>query len=340
MDGTRRTKRKRGYSRRYCRVKLMLDIIIPAYNAHDTIGRTLHSIAMQTGLERCRVTIVDDCSADGGYGRFVEQFSPEMEMQEVRTEQNSGPGAARQLGLDETDGDFVTFIDADDTFLAANSLAMLIREMMRDGLDMAGGYFLEELEDGRFVTHGENFVWMFGKVYRRSFLDRFLLRFNETRANEDTGFNTLVKALTSHYKFIPQVVYLWHYRAASITRAEGGIYAHAAGHQGYIENMAWAISEMCRRGLNKELIRKEAVSVLCRLYFMHMGICYRSPLCAQESMECIREFYKACCEPMEEMIPPVYLQETFLEEQKRYKDDASAVIAAMTLKEFLTEVRR
>ncbi|MPM15674.1 hypothetical protein SDC9_62045 [bioreactor metagenome] len=318
----------------------MLDVIIPAYNAHATIGRTLHSIAMQTELKKIRVTIVDDCSPGGGYGGFVRRFSDEMEIQEVRTEQNGGPGVARQLGLDETDGDFVTFIDADDTFLAANSLSMLVREMERDGLDMAGGYFLEELEDGRFVNHGENFVWMFGKVYRRSFLDRFLIRFNETRANEDTGFNTLVKALTSHYKFIPQVVYLWHYREDSITRSEGGIYAHAAGHQGYIENMAWAISEMCARNLNKELIRKEAVSVLCRLYFMHMGICYQSPLYSEESMECIREFYRACCLPMEEMIPPVYLQEAFLEEQKRYKDNASAVIAAMTMKEFLAEVRR
>lgn len=318
----------------------MLDVIIPAYNAHKTIGRTLHSIAMQAELTNIRVTIVDDCSSGGGYSEFVERFSPEMEIQEVRTEKNSGPGAARQLGLDETDGDFVTFIDADDTFLAANSLSMLVREAEQNGLDMAGGYFLEELEDGRFVNHGENFVWMFGKVYRRSFLDRFLVRFNETRANEDTGFNTLVKALTSHYKFIPQVVYLWHFRLDSITRSDGGIYAHAAGHQGYIENMAWVISEMCARNLNKELIRKEAVSVLCRLYFMHMGICYQMPLYAEESMECIREFYRACCKPMEEMIPAVYLQETFLEEQKRYKDNASAVIAGMTMKEFLAEARR
>lgn len=314
----------------------MIDVIIPAYNAHGTIGKTLASIAMQTNLKNISVTIVDDCSPNGGYKEFVERFSPMMEIQDVRTDVNGGPGAARQKGLDETDGDFVTFIDADDTFLAANSLAMLEKEIVYGDLDMVGGHFLEELEDGRFVTHGDNFVWMFGKMYRRNFLDRFLIRFGDTRANEDTGFNMLVKSLTRHYKFIPQTVYLWHFRSDSITRIDNGVYAHATGHQGYIENMTWAISEMCRRNLNKELIRQEIVTVLCRLYFMHMGICYQKPLYAEESMQWIREFYSACYRPIEDVVSAMYLQETFLAEQERYKDKAAVVIAVMTFREFLS----
>ncbi len=317
----------------------MIDVIIPAYNAHDTIGRTLHSIAMQQNVKDLSVTIVDDCSPDGGYGGFVEVFSRGMEIQEVKTGANGGPGAARQRGMDESDGDFVTFIDADDTLISAHALPMLERELRGGGLDMVGGHFIEEAEDGRFVTHGENFVWMFGKLYRRSFLDRFLVRFNETRANEDTGFNTLVKALTPHYRFIPQAVYMWHYKPDSITRADGGVYAFGAGHRGYIENMAWAISEMRARGLNKELIRREAVSVLCRLYFMHMGICYERPLYASESMDCIRKFYEVCLRPIEDMVPPVYLQETFLSEQRRYRGKKADVIAVMTMGEFMKAAR-
>lgn len=317
----------------------MLDVIIPAFNAHGTLARALHSVAMQTCAEDLRVTVVDDCS-ECGYGEFVERFSPMLDIQEVKTGKNGGPGLARQKGLDETDGDYVTFLDADDTFLAANSLAMLERELQKNRLDLIGGQFIEELEDGRFLTHGENFVWMFGKVYRRSFLDRFLIRFNDTRANEDTGFNTLVKALTPHYKFIPQAVYLWHYREESITRLDGGVYAFDAGHLGYIENMAWAVSELCRRGLNKELIRREAVSALCRMYFMHMEVRYRKPRFAAASMKAIRDYYRACLAPMEEALPAVYLQEAFLAEQERCKNKAAGMIAAMTIRDFLNEVRR
>ncbi len=198
---------------------------------------------------------------------------------------------------------------------------------------------MEELEDGRYVTHGENFVWMFGKLYRRSFLDRFLIRFNDTRANEDAGFNTLVKALTGHCRFLPQAVYLWQFRADSITRADGGSYAFGSGHLGYIENMAWAIAGMRARNLNKELIRAEAAAVLCRLYFMHMELCYRKPLYAEESMARIRDFYSACCRPIEDALPPVYWQETFLAEQRRYRDRAAGVIAAMTFRDFLAAAR-
>ncbi|NCB63441.1 MAG: glycosyltransferase family 2 protein [Clostridia bacterium] len=317
----------------------MIDVIIPAYNAHATICRTLHSIAMQTNVKNLCVTIVDDCSPDGGYGEFAAWFSPFLEIQEVRTPCNGGPGAARQKGLDETDGDFVIFVDADDTLLCANSLAMLERELVYGGLDMAGGHFLEELEDGRFVTHADNLVWMFGKLYRRSFLDRFLIRFNDTRANEDTGFNTLVKALTPHYKFIPQAVYLWHFKRDSITRRESGIYAFDEGHRGYIENMIWAIGEMRTRNLNKELIRSQAVTVLCRLYHMHMGICYLKPLYADASMKSIRAFYHCCLRPMEDMVSAMYLQETFLAEQARCQDKAAGIIAVMTFNEFLAAAR-
>lgn len=317
----------------------MTDVIIPAYNAHGTLERALHSVAMQVNAGDISVTVVDDCSTDGGYGEIIGRFSPTLNIQEVKTDRNSGPGAARQKGLDETDGDFVAFLDADDTLISARSLSLLEDELKRGGLDMAGGSFIEELEEGTFVTHGENFVWMFGKLYRRSFLDRHLIRFNDTRANEDTGFNTLVKALTGHYRFIPQAVYLWHFKPDSITRTDGGIYAYGEGHAGYIENMAWAIAEMCRRGLNKELIRREAVTVLCRLYFMHMGICYQKPLYAGESMERIRDFYRACCKPIEDMLPSAYLQEVFLAEQRRYMDRAAEVIAVMTMNEFLKMVR-
>jgi len=318
----------------------MLDVIIPAYNAHDTIGRALASIAMQTNVKHIGVTIVDDCSTEGGYAEFVSRFSPMLEIQEVKTDCNGGPGAARQKGLDETDGDFVTFLDADDTLLAANSLAMLEQEIVYGDLDMVGGHFLEELEDGRFLTHGDNFVWMFGKVYRRSFLERFLIRFNDTRANEDTGFNTVVKTLTRHCKFIPQVVYLWHFRSGSITRRENGIYACDAGHKGYIENMIWAIGQLCGRGLNKELIRCEIVTVLCRLYGMHMGICYLKPLYAEASMAWIRRFYDSCYRPIEDMVPAVYLQETLIAEQARGNDAAAGVIAVMTFKEFLAAAKK
>ena len=50
----------------------MIDVIIPAYNSHDTIIRTLSSIAMQLNKNELKVTIVNDGGKD--YSDIVKTF--------------------------------------------------------------------------------------------------------------------------------------------------------------------------------------------------------------------------------------------------------------------------
>ena len=101
----------------------MIDIIIPAYNSHDTIIKTLSSIAMQLNKEELIVTIVND--GGRGYEDIVDIFKPLLNIQEIGYKENKGVGYARQYGIDHTKEDFITFIDADDTFFEACSLSIL-----------------------------------------------------------------------------------------------------------------------------------------------------------------------------------------------------------------------
>ena len=103
----------------------MIDVIIPAYNSQDTIIRTLSSIAMQLNRDELKVTIVND--GGNNYKDIVETFSKVIDVQEIGYETNRGPGYARQYGIDHTKEDFITFIDADDTFYEACSLSLLSR---------------------------------------------------------------------------------------------------------------------------------------------------------------------------------------------------------------------
>lgn len=93
----------------------MIDVIIPAYNSQDTIIKTLSSIAMQLNKNELVVTIVNDGGKD--YKDIVETFSKIINVKEIGYEVNRGPGYARQYGVEHTKEDFITFIDADDTFL-------------------------------------------------------------------------------------------------------------------------------------------------------------------------------------------------------------------------------
>ena len=89
-----------------------IDIIIPAYKAQETIIRTLSSIAMQTIVDKVEVTIVND--AYGGYMEQREMFERCFPIKELVLPENVGPGVARQKGIDITEHEFFTCIDADD----------------------------------------------------------------------------------------------------------------------------------------------------------------------------------------------------------------------------------
>ena len=101
----------------------MIDIIIPAYNSHNTIIKTLSSIAMQLNKDELIVTIVND--GGRGYEDIVNIFKPLLNIQEIGYKENKGVGYARQYRIDHTKEDFITFIDADDTFFEACSLSIL-----------------------------------------------------------------------------------------------------------------------------------------------------------------------------------------------------------------------
>ena len=86
-----------------------LDIIIPAYNAHDTLEKTLMSIAIQT-YKDYSVTIVNDCSIKD-YDELVEQYSKYFRIEEITIGKNLGPGVARKIGLAYTKSPYILFID-------------------------------------------------------------------------------------------------------------------------------------------------------------------------------------------------------------------------------------
>lgn len=100
-------------------------LIIPLYNKQGQILRALASVIQQQPAFN-QVLIVDDCSTDASVS-LVEQFilaHPAAGIRLIRREQNGGPGAARNTGLELLDCDYACFLDADD-FLAPTASADL-----------------------------------------------------------------------------------------------------------------------------------------------------------------------------------------------------------------------
>lgn len=95
-----------------------VSVIVAAFQAAGTIGRTLASIAGQT-LKPREVIVVDDGSADGTAAE-AEAFGPRMngiQLRVIRTEDNLGAGTARNRAIAESTQPVLAFLDADDEWL-------------------------------------------------------------------------------------------------------------------------------------------------------------------------------------------------------------------------------
>ena len=110
-----------------------ISIIIPVRNAADSIAKCVGSI-LQSDYPDLEVLIIDDGSDDRTLSLCL-QLQQKYEQIRVLHQENKGVSAARNRGLDEASGKFVTFVDADDA-VAPQMLSVLL-ELIR-GNDIAG----------------------------------------------------------------------------------------------------------------------------------------------------------------------------------------------------------
>lgn len=93
----------------------LVSIMIPAYNAENTITMAIRSLQYQT-YSNWECVIVNDGSTDNTLNILNELASLEPRLKIFSFEQNKGRGAARQFALEKCRGDLVAMLDADDWY--------------------------------------------------------------------------------------------------------------------------------------------------------------------------------------------------------------------------------
>ena len=336
-----------------------IDVIIPAYNVQDEIlFRCLASIACQDIVKDLEVTIVDDASTKQNYATVAKNFESFMKINILRYETNGGPGVARQYGIDHTSNGYMTFIDADDTFNGAFALKAL-----RNGIEMGNGVFqmcvgvfdevhemgLNPGEGPLLMQHENDLVWMFGKLYRRSFIDRYNIHFHESsRANEDNGFNRLFQLCTSEQEqinFIPAHVYYWHENPNSITRANDCQYSYGSSERdsfyGFVENMIFAIKEGKKRKPYNGFITMWAVTCLLNVYEYYIECVERAPEHAETNFKWCKRYYDEVYKELEDSISKELLAQHYNDTMRNayIGGKLDGIIPCMGIFEFLEKLK-
>ena len=299
-----------------------IDVIIPAYNVpNHVLFRCLASIACQDIVNDLEVTIVDDASTTQDYAKVAKNFESIMKINILRYETNGGPGVARQYGMEHTSNGYITFIDADDTFNGAFALKALRNsiEVNSPLFQMAVGVFDEVHEEGLrpgdgplLMAHERDMVWMFGKLYRRSFIDKYNIHFHETsRANEDNGFNTMIRLCCNDQEqinFIGAHVYYWHESPDSITRANDCQYSYGSSIRdsfyGYVENMIFAIKEAKKRAPYNGYITMWSVECMLNIYEYYIECYARAKEHADQNFKWCQRYYNEIFKDVEKNISP------------------------------------
>ena len=98
---------------------MKVTIIIPVYNAENFIGGCLRSVTSQTIIEGVECILVDDCGTDHSIEiaeKFIEE-NPDcgISFKILHQPHNQGPSAARNAGIKEATGEYIFFLDADDS---------------------------------------------------------------------------------------------------------------------------------------------------------------------------------------------------------------------------------
>lgn len=90
----------------------LVSVVVPAYNAANTLAESLESLARQT-FRDFEVVVVDDGSVDGS-AAIAERYSEAIQMRVLVNLQNSGVAASLNRGIAGSDSKFIARLDADD----------------------------------------------------------------------------------------------------------------------------------------------------------------------------------------------------------------------------------
>lgn len=94
--------------------KNQFSIIMPAYNAEKTIASSINSVIGQL-YKSWELIIVNDCSLDNT-SNLINSFLPNIKIKVLELDKNHGVSKARNIALTKCTGEYIAFLDADDTW--------------------------------------------------------------------------------------------------------------------------------------------------------------------------------------------------------------------------------
>lgn len=201
------------------RIKGYMDILIPIYYAsQDQMTALIRSLQSQTIINKCHIYIVYDGEDLLFKERLYDTFKSAFQnITFLSTEINSGPGVARQMGIDNSFNKYIFQIDCDDQIIGNNSLELLWNILEKnESIDILCGrvrsydLVLQQpcLEESAMST--EKFPNdVHGFCYRRSFIEKHQIKYKPFYLNEDLDLFYQIVSKNANMQRFEREIYLY-----------------------------------------------------------------------------------------------------------------------------------
>lgn len=215
---------------------MKLSIIIPFYNAENYLQKCLESVITNCPEKEVEIILVNDGSTDSGK-QIAERLIQEDRRFVLVNQINSGVSAARNRGIVQATGEYITFVDADD--LLSNDYYSYVLPMLEMGTDLVLYSHYQETEDHRYIekklpiAHGQqqvdckilklpltwasNAVW--DKIFKRSLIVNNDIKFPYgMKTSEDLMFFMKSMEYIKNYVYINKPLYYYRYVVTGAVR--------------------------------------------------------------------------------------------------------------------------
>ena len=123
-------------------------IIVPVYNAEKTLVRCLESLLHQT-YKDIEILMINDGSTDGSQ-TICHNYETDYPCFHLITQKNNGPATARNNGIDHANGEYISFVDADD-YVEPKYISTMIEAAEESHADMVICAYYEENGESRKI---------------------------------------------------------------------------------------------------------------------------------------------------------------------------------------------
>ena len=216
---------------------MKFSVIIPVYNVEQYLCDCLDSIVAQSYRDY-EVICVNDGSTDGSLA-ILEEYQQKYPQITIISQPNKGLSAARNAGIQAAKGDYLFFLDSDD-WIETDTLKILAekqngedllcfngRRCFEDGTTEEPDSGIEESQLTGWEYYNKyallprkfHFVCTVLRLYRREYLLKNNLFFEEGIYHEDNLFTPLACYYAQTVKVIPDWLYIYRIREGSITQS-------------------------------------------------------------------------------------------------------------------------